>query len=71
MDSAGVASLLTAFSGVLALAVSRIRCVYKRNKEGECDPRCGCSDVPLSDPDELEIHQLSLKDEVLVIISKS
>ncbi len=78
MDSAVVASLLTAFSGVhrgacapLALAVSRVRCVYKRNREGDCDPRCGCTDVPLNDPDELEIHKLSLKDEVLVIIKRS
>ena len=71
MDAAVVASLLTALSGVVALAVARIRYVYKRNREGDCDPRCGCTDQPLTDPDELEIHRLSLKDEVLVIIKKS
>ena len=71
MEPAVTASLLTALSGVVALAVSRIRCIYKRNDEGQCDPRCGCTDQPLHDPDELEIHRLSLKDEVLVIIKKS
>ena len=70
MEPAVTASLLTAASGLLALAVARVRCIYKRNAEGECDPRCGCTDQPLTDPDELEIHRLSLKDEVLVIIKK-
>ncbi len=71
MDSALLASLLTALSGVLALAVARIRCVYKWNKDGECDPRCGCTDQPLTDPDELEFHKVGLDNEVLMIIKKS
>ena len=53
-ESAILASLVTAGSGLLGVILAKCKCLYKRDVDGNCSPIFAFSDKALQ-PDEHEI----------------
>ena len=64
-------SALATVAGTITLLVNKIRCVYKRDAEGNCGPCvCGCTDKSIQESHEdIEVKEISLGgvDAVLLI----
>ena len=71
-ETAILASLVTAGSGLLGVVLAKCKMIYKRDQEGNCSPTCAFSDKALS-PDEHEIevfHETVGADIPVLIITK-
>ena len=69
-ESALLGSLITSVSGLLAVCISKCKCIYKHTENG-CEPSCGFSDRPLGPDDhEIEIFNEQISDIPVLIISK-
>ena len=67
-ESAILATLVTAGSGLLGVVLAKMRCMYKRDMDGNCSPSCAFSDKALT-PDEHEIENFhEFVDDVPVLI---
>ena len=68
-ESAILASLVTAGSGLLGVILAKCKMIYKRDPEGNCSPICAFSDKALM-PDEHEIENVHERvgDDVPVLI---
>ena len=62
MDPALQGSMLATMAGIITLVVSRIRCVYKRDQEGNCGPCiCGCTEKSIQEShDEVDVREVSV-----------
>ncbi len=70
-ESALLGSLITSVTGLLAVCISKLKCVYRQGPDGECQPACGFSDKPLSsDKHEIEVFNETIEDVPIIIISK-
>ena len=65
-----IASLSTAALALAGTLLMRIRCSYTRDAEGDCNPRCGCTDKPLVDNSEVEIHTVRINDVDLLYVAR-
>ncbi len=54
-ETAILASLVTAGSGLLGVALAKCKCMYTRDADGSCPPIFTSSDKAIA-PDEHEIH---------------
>ena len=65
-------SLITSISGLLAVCISKCKCMYRHTDDKGCEPSCGFSDKALSpDKHEIEIfNELVGNDIPVLIISK-
>ena len=69
-ESALLGSLITSISGLLAVCISKCKCIYRHTENG-CEPACGFSDRPLAPDDhEIEIFNEHISDIPVLIISK-
>ena len=71
-ESAILASLVTAGSGLLGVILAKCKMIYKRDQEGNCSPICAFSDKAIQ-PDEHEIefvHECVGDDIPVLIITK-
>ena len=73
MDSALYGALLSSSFSLLALVVSRLKCIYRRDADGTCNPACACSGQPLEHQEEdIEIRRVEIEGkEVAVLIKKT
>ena len=73
MDSALYGALLSSSFSLLALIVSRLKCVYRRDPDGTCNPACACSGQPLEHQEkDIEIRRVEIEGkEVAVLIKKT
>ena len=63
MDPALQGSLATGILGVVSLIVSRIRCLYKRDEDHNCNPICGCTEKSIqADHEEVECREVEIGD---------
>ena len=64
-------SALATAAGIVTLIVSKIRCIYKRDDQGNCGPCvCGCTDKSIQESHEdIEVKEITLSgvDAVLLI----
>ena len=68
-ESAILASLVTAGSGLLGVILAKCKMIYKRDPEGNCSPICAFSDKALMpDEHEIEIFHERVGDDVPVLI---
>ena len=71
MDPALMGSALATAAGIITLIVSKIRCIYKRDDQGNCGPCvCGCTDKSIQESHEdIEVKEITLGgvDAVLLI----
>ena len=65
-----VASLSTAALALAGTLLMRIRCSYSRDADGTCSPRCGCTDKPLVDNSEVEMHTVHITDVDLLYVAR-
>ena len=72
MDSALYGALLSSSFSLLALVVSRLKCIYRRTEDG-CQPACACSGQPLEHQEEdIEIRRVEMEGtEIAVLIKKT
>ena len=70
MDQALLGTLVTSAFALAGLIVSRIKCKYSRDDNGDCNPVCACQNAPLDDHHELEIERVELDNMEIAIISK-
>ena len=71
-ESAILASLVTAGSGLLGVILAKCKCLYKRDADGNCAPTFAFSDKAIT-PDEHEIeifHELVGEGTPVLIITK-
>ena len=70
-ESAILASLVTAGSGLLGVVLAKCKMIYKRDAEGNCSPICAFSDKALTpDEHEIEIFHEFVDDIPVLIITK-
>ena len=70
MDQALEGALLSSSFSLLALVVSRIKCIYRRTDDG-CQPACACSGQPLEhQEEEIEIRHVELEGKDVVVLFK-
>ena len=68
-ESALLATLITAGSGLLGVVLSKCKCLYKRDPEGNCSPTFAFSDKSIQPDDhEIEIYHEQVGDEIPVLI---
>ena len=68
-ESAILASLVTAGSGLLGVILAKCKMIYKRDSEGNRSPICAFSDKALMpDEHEIEIFHERVGDDVPVLI---
>ena len=68
-ESATLASLVTAGSGLLGVSLAKCKCLYKRDAEGNCSPIFAFSDKATQpDEHEIEIFHERVGDDVPVLI---
>ena len=67
-DPALLGSIWTGGLGLATLLCSRIRCLYKRDDEGHCNPIFGCTERSIQDHDELEIHNIDVGGTAAVLL---
>ena len=70
MTEAMLASLATAALALVGGLLMRVRCAYSRDREGSCDPRCACTDKPLVDNSEIEIHTVTINEVDLLYVAR-
>ena len=70
IDQALLGSLVTSCFGLAGLIVSRIKCKYARDNEGQCNPICACMGGAIDDHHELEIERIELDSMEVAIITK-
>ena len=69
MDAALLGSMWTGGLGVLTLIISRIRCIYKRDADGNCMPQCGCTEKTLrEDHEEVTVHEVTIGDTPAILL---
>ena len=68
MHPALTGSIWTGSLGLATLLLSRIRCLYKRDSEGSCNPICGCTERSIQDHDEIEIHNVDVGGTAAVLL---
>ena len=68
MDAALQGSIWTGGLGLLTLLCSRIRCLYKRDDEGNCSPICGCTEKSIQGHEDVEVHELVVGDTQAVLL---
>ena len=68
MDPALLGSMWTGGLGLATLLCSRIRCLYRRDDEGHCNPICGCTERSIQDHDEIEIHTVEVAGTAAVLL---
>ena len=71
-ETAILASIVTAWSGLLGVLLAKCKMLYKRDADGQCSPICAFSDKALM-PDEHEIdifHECVGDDIPVLIITK-
>ena len=62
-DPALLGSVWTGGLGLATLLLSRIRCLYKRDDEGHCNPICGCTEKTIQpDHEEVECREVEIGD---------
>ena len=73
MDQALLGAITSSAFSLAALVVSRIKCIYRRNDDGSCQPSCACSGQPLEHQEEdIEIRRVEIEGkEVAVLIKKT
>ena len=74
MDPALQGSALATIAGIITLIVSKVRCIYKRESEGNCGPCiCGCTEKSIQEShEEIEVKEVSLGGvEAILLIPKS
>ena len=59
-ETALLSTALTASVGLATMIIHRIKCVYRRNDEGECIPSCACQEKPFEEESELTVHRVTL-----------
>ena len=68
-ESAILASLVTAGSGLLGVILAKCKCLYKRDADGNCAPTFAFSDKALTpDEHEIEIFHESVGSDIPVLI---
>ncbi len=68
-ETAILASLVTAGSGLLGVLLTKCKMLYKRNAEGQCSPICAFSDKSLTpDEHEIDIYHERVGDDIPVLI---
>ncbi len=68
-ESAILASLVTAGSGLLGVVLAKCKCMYRRDAEGNCAPIFAFSDKALApDEHEIEIYHERVGDDIPVLI---
>ncbi len=70
MEASLLGSLVTSSFALAGLIVSRIKCKYARDSEGDCNPVCACQNAPLDDAHELSIERIELDNMEVAIITK-
>ena len=55
---------------LLALIVSRVKCLYQRDEDGQCSPKCGCMSAPLEDHHEILVDKQEIQGVEVLILSK-
>ena len=60
-ESALLGSAITAGSSLMALIVSRVKCLYQRDEDGHCSPKCGCMSAPLEDHHEILVDKQEIQ----------
>ncbi len=70
MDQALLGSLVTSSFALAGLIVSRIKCKYARDNDGQCNPICACMSGAIDDHHELEIERIELDSMEVAIITK-
>ena len=69
-ESMALGSIITAFSGLIGIILSKCKCSYRR-EDGECLPGCAFQDKPIFDEKhELEISHHTLDDIPVLLITK-
>ena len=69
MDAALMGSMWTGGLGVLTLIVSRIKCLYSRDAEGNCTPLCGCMESKLREQHEdVEVREIEIGDTHAILL---
>ena len=70
MDQALCGALLSSSFSLLALVVSRIKCIYRRTEDG-CQPACASSGWPSEHlEEEIEIRHIELEGNEVVVLFK-
>ena len=68
-ESAILASLVTAGSGLLGVILAKCKCMYRRDSDGNCAPVFAFSDKALTpDEHEIEIFNERVGDDIPVLI---
>ena len=68
-ESAILASLVTAGSGLLGVILAKCKCMYKRDPDGNCAPIFAFSDKALApDEHEIDIYHECVGDDIPVLI---
>ena len=67
-ETALLSTALTASVGLATMIIHRIKCVYRRNDEGECIPSCACQEKPLEEESELEVRRVAVNGLDLVYV---
>ena len=55
----------------MALIVSRVKCLYQRDEDGHCSPKCGCMSAPLEDHHEILVDKQEIQGVEVLILSKN
>ena len=59
VDAALQGTIFTGALGLLTLLLSRIRCMYRRDQEGQCNPICACTEKGIQeDHQEIEVKEV-------------
>ena len=68
-ESAILASVVTAGSGLLGVILAKCKMIYKRDAEGNCTPTCAFSDKAITQEEhEIEIFHERVGDDIPVLI---
>lgn len=68
-ESMAIGSIITTFGGLCGVVLSKCKCIYKRDDEGNCSPIFSFTDKPIqADNDEIKINHENLGGEIPVII---
>ena len=70
-ESALLGSAITVGSSLLALIISRVKCLYQRDEDGQCSPKCGCMSAPLEDHHEILVDKQEIQGVEVLILSKN